>query len=59
MFVEGDRVIYTGKNYTQKSRVGICVSGQYIIREWIYINVSFTGDSDWHPVNVENLEILK
>lgn len=56
MFTEGDKVIYTGKNYSERSKKGVCVSGMYNIQEWTFINVQLGAESVWHPINIENLE---
>jgi hypothetical protein len=57
MFTEGDKVTYIGKNAPDgRSPYGLCVSGEYEIREWTFINVRFGAESDWHPINVDNLK---
>lgn len=55
MLCEGIKVIYNGKNYTQKSSRGVCVSDVYHINGIEFINVRFGAEIDWHPVNIKNL----
>lgn len=56
MFRNGDKVVYTGKNFPERQKNGVCVSDLYIIRDWTFINVVFAGNIDWNPINIENLE---
>lgn len=68
MFMEGDKVTYTGPNYTQEhTRRAVCVSNPYDIQGHTMINVEFDRDQPkhrskfnddfhWHVVNVKNLE---
>ena len=56
MFTEGDKVIYTGPNYDARPKTGVCVSDEYTIRDWTFINIRLGTEKSWHPINVENLE---